>query len=355
MTPPVYVIAEAGVNHNGRRDLAEALVDAAAEAGADAVKFQTFSADALALASAPKAAYQTRQIGEATSQHAMLKALELPYDWHAPLQARARARGIAFLSTAFDFGSLAFLETLDLPFYKVPSGELTNAPLLWRFARSGRPLVVSTGMAILSEVEQALAVICHARSHGSEPAGMDEVWRAYTLAGGRPADVTLLHCTSQYPTPVEEANLSAMGTLAAAFGLPVGYSDHTEGITVPLAAVALGARVIEKHLTLDRALPGPDHAASLEPGDFAAMVRAIRDTTAALGSPVKAPQPGEWDTRRAARQVLVAARPVAAGAAFAREDLTTARAGRGRPAADLWATVGTPAARAYAIGEVIEP
>lgn len=355
MTAPVYVIAEAGVNHNGRRDLAEALVDAAADAGADAVKFQTFNADALALASAPKADYQTRQIGAETSQHAMLKALELPRGWHAPLQERARTRGIDFLSTAFDLGSLAFLETLDLPFYKVPSGELTNAPLLWRFARTGRPLVVSTGMATLAEVEQALAVICHARTHPDEPANLDEVWRAYSLAGGRPSGVTLLHCTSQYPTPVEEANLAAIGTLAAAFGLPVGYSDHTEGITVPLAAVALGARVIEKHLTTDRALPGPDHAASLEPDEFAAMVRAIRDTKRALGSAVKAPQPGEWGTRVAARQVLVAARPVAAGAVFAREDLTTARAGRGRPAAELWGAVGTRSARDYAAGEVIEP
>lgn len=355
MTPPVYVIAEAGVNHNGRRDLAEALVDAAADAGADAVKFQTFSADALALASAPKAAYQDRQIGTGTSQHAMLKALELPRDWHAPLQARARARGIDFLSTAFDFGSLAFLETLDLPFYKVPSGELTNAPLLWRFARTGRPLVVSTGMATLSDVEQALAVIAHARAHAAEPRALEDVWHAHAASGGRPADVTLLHCTSQYPTPMAEANLAAMGTLAAAFGLPVGYSDHTEGITVPLAAVALGARVIEKHLTLDRNLPGPDHAASLEPGNFAAMVRAIRDASLALGSPVKAPQPSEWDTRRAARQVLVAARPVAAGALFQREDLTTARAGAGLPAATLWDRVGTPATRAYAAGEAIQP
>jgi N-acetylneuraminate synthase len=355
MTASVYIIAEAGVNHNGNRDLAEALVDAAAEAGADAVKFQTFKADQLALSSAPKAAYQTRQIGAATSQHAMLKALELPYDWHAPLQQRALARGIDFLSTAFDFGSLDFLETLGLPFYKVPSGELTNAPLLWRFAHTGRPLVVSTGMSTLSEVELALAVIAHARAQDREPGSLAEVWRAFADTRGKLEGVTLLHCTSQYPTPMSEVNLAAMGTLAAAFGLPVGYSDHTEGMTVPLAAVALGARVIEKHLTLDRTLPGPDHAASLEPREFAAMVRAIRDTALALGSAIKAPQPSEWDTRRAARQVLVAARPIAKGTLISRADLTTARAGGGQPSYHLWDCIGTFASRDYDFGEALEP
>ncbi len=346
----VYIIAEAGVNHNGRLDLACALVDAAAAAGADAVKFQTFKADALALSSAPKAAYQDRQIGTGTSQHDMLKALELPDDWHGTLQARARGLGIDFLSTAFDFASLDFLETLDMPFYKVPSGELTNAPLLWRFARTGRPLVVSTGMATLSEVEQALAVISHARGQRDEPATMAEVWQAYG-AGPRATDVTLLHCTSQYPTPMAEVNLAAMGTLAQAFGLPVGYSDHTEGVSVPLAAVALGARVIEKHMTTDCSLPGPDHAASLEPADFAAMVRGIRDLTAAMGSGIKAPQPSEWDTRRAARQTLVAARDIAAGTRLGRADLTTARAGQGRAASDLWDMVGTTTLRAFRRGE----
>jgi N-acetylneuraminate synthase len=345
----VYLIAEAGVNHNGRLDLAEALVDAAADAGADAVKFQTFRADAMALASAPKAAYQDRQIGTGISQNAMLKALELPEEWHRLLQARAKARGIDFLSTAFDFGSLDFLETLNLPFYKVPSGELTNAPLLWRFARTGRPLVVSTGMATLAEVEQALAVVSHARGHKDEPKGMAEVWQAYGAT--RALDVTLLHCTSQYPTPMAEVNLRAMGTLASAFGLPIGYSDHTEGITVPLAAVALGATVIEKHITTDKSLPGPDHAASLEPDAFAAMVRGIRDLSAAMGTGLKAPQPSEWDTRRAARQTLVAARPIAQGAILTRADLTTARAGQGRAAADLWDCIGTAAPRALLPGE----
>lgn len=350
----VMIIAEAGVNHNGSFDLAMALVDAAADAGADVVKFQTFRADALAKARAPKAAYQDRQIGTGTSQHAMLKALELPEDWHLALQARAKARGIGFLSTGFDLDSLGFLETLDLPFHKVPSGELTNAPLLWRIARTRRPLVVSTGMATLGEVEQALAVILHAFTHDAEPAGMAEVWQSWTGAASLAGRVTLLHCTSQYPTMMAEVNLRAMQTLAAAFGLAVGYSDHTEGITVPLAAVAMGAGIVEKHLTTDRALPGPDHAASLEPLAFAAMVAAIRALSVALGSGRKQPQPSEWDTRVAARQTLVAARDIAAGAVLVRQDLTTARAGQGRAANTLWDCIGTRAARAYKSGEAMD-
>jgi N-acetylneuraminate synthase len=354
MTEHVTVIAEAGVNHNGDRDLALRLIDAAADAGADVVKFQTFDADALVLASTPKAAYQDAQIGGAVSQRDMLKQLELPADWHHELLAHAKARGLGFISTAFDRGSFAFLETLDLPFYKVPSGELTNAPLLWQFARARRSLVVSTGMATLSEVEQALAVIAHAFTFDNEPLSMDSVWQAFPTA--RPAlegKVTLLHCTSQYPTPMAEVNLRAMQTLARAFGLPVGYSDHTEGINVPLAAVALGAKVIEKHLTLDRSLPGPDHAASLEPNEFADMVRGIRQISEAMGSAVKGPQPTEISTCVAARQMVVAARDIAQGERFDRPALTTARAGHGRSASDLWDLIGTAAARPYAKGEAI--
>jgi N-acetylneuraminate synthase len=357
LTEPVTIIAEAGVNHNGDLDKAMALVDAAAEAGADAVKFQTFEADALARASAPKAAYQAARLGAALSQHEMLKALELPRDWHRPLMERAAARGIAFISTAFEEGSLAFLQSLDLPFYKVPSGELTNGPLLWRFARPGKPLVVSTGMATLGEIEQALAVIAHALTQAEEPARLAETWAAWATEEGRAAvaeRVTLLHCTSQYPAPMDEVNLRAMRTLAEAFQLPVGYSDHTEGPHVAVAAVALGARVIEKHVTLDRGLPGPDHAASIEPGELAALVRAIREVSTSLGSAAKAPQRSEWDTRKAARQRLVAARPIAAGRVLTRADLTTARAAGGRPAMDLWDLVGSTAPRAYAPGEVIE-
>lgn len=355
--PHVYIIAEAGVNHNGQRDLAFALVDAAAEAGADAVKFQTFDAAKLAAKSAPKAAYQKVSTDAAESQLEMLRKLELAREWHAELQAHARGKGIEFLSTAFDTDSLDFLVELGMPLFKVPSGELTNGPLLWRFAHTGKPLVISTGMATLSEVEQALAIVAHALHAEVEPASLEEVWRGWSQADWRQrlrGHVTLLHCTSQYPTPFAEVNLRAMDTLSDAFGLDVGYSDHTEGILIPVAAVARGARLIEKHFTLDRNLPGPDHKASLEAEELAKMVREIRALTVAIGDGSKAPQASEWDTRRAARQQVIAARDIASGAVFARDDLSTARCGSGLPAAALWSLVGQPARRAFSAGEVID-
>lgn len=353
----VYIIAEAGVNHNGQRDLAFALVDAAAEAGADAVKFQTFDAAKLASKSAPKAAYQKQSTDAAESQLAMLRKLELPREWHSGLQAHARQKGIEFLSTAFDTDSLAFLVDLGMPLFKIPSGELTNGPLLWQFARTGKPLVLSTGMATLSEVEQGLAIVAHALSAEAEPASIDDVWRSWSRADWRArlhGHVTLLHCTSQYPTPFAEVNLRGMDTLAQAFGLPVGYSDHTEGILIPVAAVARGAKIIEKHFTLDRSLPGPDHKASLEPAELTQMVRDIRALQAALGDGGKTPQPSEWDTRQAARQQVVAARDIAAGSVLARADLSTARCGSGLPPTALWGLVGLRTGRAYVAGDVIE-
>lgn len=352
----VYIIAEAGVNHDGQRDRAFALVDAAAQAGADAVKFQTFDAARLASKSAPKADYQKQHTDAEESQLAMLKRLELPRDWHAGLQSHARQRGITFLSTAFDADSLAFLAGLDMPLYKVSSGELTNGPLLWEFARTRKPLVLSTGMATLSEVEQGLAVVAHALNAAHEPTSLDDVWRGWSRADWRAVlqgHVTLLHCTSQYPTPMAEVNLRGMDTLADAFGLDVGYSDHTEGILIPVAAVARGARVIEKHFTLDRRLPGPDHQASLEPGELAQMVREVRALETALGTGHKAPRPSEWDTRRAARQQVVAARTLAAGTVLTRADLTTARCGHGLPASELWALVGRTLERPHAAGDVV--
>ena len=288
----------------------------------------------------------------------MLSKLELPRDWHAELQAHARRQGIEFLSTAFDADSLAFLNELGMPLFKVPSGELTNGPLLWQFARTRRRLVVSTGMATLSEVEQALAVIAHALGAQREPADLDEVWRNWSRPEARRrllGHVTLLHCTSQYPTPFDQVNLRAMDTLRSAFGLDVGYSDHTEGCLIPVAAVARGARVIEKHFTLDRRMPGPDHQASLEPAELGQMVRDIRALEQAMGDGAKAPQPAEWDTRRAARQQVVAARAIEAGRMLTREDLTTARCGHGLPPSDLWGLVGQRAGRGSAVGEVIEP
>lgn len=352
----VYVIAEAGVNHNGDLDLARALVDCAADAGVDAVKFQTFDAKKLATSAAPKASYQQQTTDASESQLEMLRKLELPREWHWELRERARSRGIEFLSTAFDADSLTFLEELDMPFYKVPSGELTNGPLLWQFARKRRSLVVSTGMATMSEVEQALAVIAHAFNALAEPLEIGEIWRGWSDPAWRASiqgRVTLLHCTSQYPTPMQECNLRAMDTLRA-FGLPVGYSDHTEGILIPVAAVARGATFIEKHFTLDRKMPGPDHKASLEPVELAQMVKQIRDLQLALGDGVKCPQLSEWNTRQAARQHVVAARDIAAGTQLSRDDLTTARSGGGLPAIELWGLIGAVVANPYVVGEPIK-
>ncbi|UXH77626.1 N-acetylneuraminate synthase [Roseateles amylovorans] len=353
---PVYVIAEAGVNHNGELALARELVDRAADAGANAVKFQTFNANKLASRTAPKASYQKQTTEAAESQLDMLRKLELPREWHYELRDRALARGIEFLSTAFDPDSLDFLETLGMPFYKVPSGEITNGPLLWKFARQRKPLVVSTGMATLSEVEQALAVVAHAFNVDIEPAHVDEVWQGWSRTDWRRSlqgRVTILHCTSQYPTPMHEVNLAAMDTLAKAFGLPVGYSDHTEGVLIPVAAVARGAVLIEKHFTLDRTMPGPDHRASLEPDELARMIREIRAIALALGDGAKSPQASEWDTRKAARQQVVVTRDVRAGETFARTDLSTARSGHGLPPTALWGLVGTVAARDHQNGDVV--
>ncbi|OYO31201.1 N-acetylneuraminate synthase [Janthinobacterium sp. PC23-8] len=353
----VYIIAEAGVNHNGQRDLAFSLVDVAADAGADAVKFQTFNASKLASKDIAKAGYQQRNTSTSESQRDMLRSLELPHEWHFELQAHARKRGIEFISTAFDLDSLSFLVQLDIPFFKIPSGELTNGPLLWQFARTGKPLVISTGMATLSEVEEGLAIVAHALSAAAEPSDMAEVWRGWSNLDYRKkllGHVSLLHCTSQYPTPLNEVNLRAMDTMAAAFGLEVGYSDHTSGILVPVAAVARGAKIIEKHFTLDRTLPGPDHRASLEPAELKQMVSDIRALQTAMGDGGKAPHASEWDTRFAARQQVVAARDVAAGAVFSREDLTTARSGRGLPPSYLWGLVGEVTSKSYCAGDVIE-
>ena len=354
----VYIIAEAGVNHNGSFDLAMQLVDAAADAGADAVKFQTFKAHKLASRHVDKANYQKSTTSEDESQFDMLLKLELPEIWHADLQAHAKQRGIEFLSTAFDETSLQFLESLNLPFYKVPSGELTNAPLLWQFAKIGKPLIMSTGMATQSEVEEALAVVTHALNSTSEPANMDEVWQCWSNRGARAklhGHVTLLHCTSQYPTPWSEVNLRAMNTMADTYGLDVGYSDHTKGTVISIAAVARGATVIEKHFTLDRTLPGPDHQASLEVDELKQMITDIRALELALGDRVKAPQASEWDTRRVARQSIIAARHIPVGKCIERRDITTARTGGGLSPNAFWSLIGTINRKAHAEGEVYQP
>ncbi|MBA3935956.1 MAG: N-acetylneuraminate synthase [Planctomycetes bacterium] len=357
--PQAYIIAEAGVNHNGSVELALRLVDLAAAAGADAVKFQTFKADRLVTPAAPKARYQKLLTDASETQHAMLRKLELDEDTHRILIGRCAECGIQFMSTPFDTGSLDLLATrLGLSRIKLPSGEITNAPLLIAAARTGKPLILSTGMSTLGEVEAALAVLAYGLIQADEPPGTEAFQRAYLGGAGRAAlqrAVTLLHCTTEYPTPFDQVNLLAMDTLRAAFGLPVGLSDHTPGIAVPIAAVARGAVVIEKHFTTDRGLPGPDHKASLEPAELTAMVQAIRQVEAALGSAVKAPALCEIGNRAIARQSLVAARDIVAGEMFTLENLTTRRPGGGVAPMRMWEWLDRPAARAFAANELIAP
>ena len=354
----VTVIAEAGVNHNGSIDLASRLVDAAAAAGADFVKFQTFKAEALVTAAAPKAEYQNRNAPESKSQLEMLKGLELDRAAHLALMERCRDRGIGFLSTPFDPESARLLtDDLKLKLVKVSSGDLTNAPLLLQLAGSGVDLIVSTGMATMDEVEQALSVLAFGYVGKGVPR-YPQFKAALESESGQhhlQQKVTLLHCTSDYPAKLPDINLRAMDALSARFGVKVGYSDHTAGIAISIAAAARGATTIEKHLTLDRALPGPDHAASLEPGDFKALVQAIRDVQQSLGSAVKAPTAAEMSTRRVARKAIVAARPITAGETLSLENLAIKRAGEGMEPIQLWALIGRTASRAYAIDEVIEP
>ena len=356
----VLIIAEAGVNHNGSVDLGLRLIDAAAEAGADVVKFQTFKTGAVIARHAPKAKYQQENCGAGESQFDMVRKLELDGPAFHRLAGHCHDRGIEFLSTPFDLDSLDLLvRELPVRRLKIPSGEITNAPLLLQAARSGLPLIVSTGMATLGDIEEALGVIAFGRFPEIEVPSRAAFIAAYHAALGRAGGlaacaVTLLHCTSEYPAPLSEINLRAMATLERAFGLPVGYSDHSQGITVPVAAAALGARVIEKHFTLDRTLPGPDHRASLEPDELKAMVAAIRATELALGSPSKGLQPGEVDTRRVARKSLVAATAIPAGALFTSETLTAKRPGGGRSPFDTWSLLGQPATRAYAADEPID-
>lgn len=349
MTTHTLIIAEAGVNHDGNLEKALALVDAAADAGADIVKFQTFNAKALASGTAKKAAYQQRTTDAGESQLAMLERLELPQATHHTLIARAEERGIAFLSTPFDDASLAFLLSLELPRIKIGSGDLTNAPLLHAAARAGARLILSTGMATLGEIEEALGVLAHGYGRSNDPPGIAAFRAAWRDPAARTAlarHVTLLHCTTDYPCPIRDVNLAAMATMRSAFQLPVGYSDHTGGFEVSVAAVALGATIIEKHLTLDRNAQGPDHAASLEPSDFKRMVSAIRNVEAALGDGVKTPKESEIGNVPVARKSIVAARALKVGEIIGPADVTAKRPGAGRPPIDYWSLIGTAAPRA---------
>jgi N-acetylneuraminate synthase len=350
-------IAEAGVNHNGSPELALQLVDAAADAGADVVKFQTFQAERLVTAAARKAEYQARNTGESGRQLDMLRRLELAPTHHHMLLARCRERGIGFLSSAFDEVSLDFLATLDMPAVKIPSGDITHAPMLLKAARLRRPMIVSTGMSTLADIETALGVIAYALTRPGAPSGRADCEAAFASEAGRAAldgYVTLLHCVTEYPAPPEAVNLLAMDTIRHAFGLPVGYSDHTTGSAVALAAVARGATVIEKHFTLDRRLPGPDHAASLEPDELRRLVADIRTIEHALGNAIKAPAAAELTNRAIARRSIVAARPIARGEALSIDALAFKRPGTGMPPTTCWDLLGRPASRDYEPDEPIK-
>jgi N-acetylneuraminate synthase len=352
------IIAEAGVNHNGSRGRALELVDIATEAGANIVKFQTFKANDLVGHNAPKAEYQTRTTDATESQHEMIRKLELSHEDHTALIAHCRKRGIAFLSTPFDVASLRMLTgQFGMQTVKVPSGEITNAPFLIEIGRVAGRIILSTGTSTMGEIEDALGALAFAIRGASSAPGPEAFRQAYASQEGRRAlqdRLTLLHCTTEYPAPFEEVNLRAMDSMAAAFGLPVGYSDHTPGIHVSIAAVARGATVIEKHFTSDRGLPGPDHKASLEPGELKSMIAAIRDVEMALGDGVKRPTASEWKNRIVARKSLVASRAIEAGEVFEAGNVACKRPGSGMPPALLWRILGRRASRAYADGELID-
>lgn len=356
-----FVIAEAGVNHNGSLTLAHDLVRVAVAAGADAVKFQTFDASKLVLAEAAQASYQVRNTGSSVSQQEMLRGLQLGDDEHLELKKLCDAEGIEFMSSPFDPDSVDFLAgEVGVKRLKIPSGEIINGPLMLRAARTGLPLIVSTGMCTLDEVLECLSLIVWAYENtGAGPRSRAELaefrqrdnWTAPLV--GR---VSLLQCVTQYPAPAAVTNLRAMDTLRDATGLVVGLSDHSLGRHVAVASIAAGARIIEKHFTLSRSMPGPDHIASLEPGELKDMIQEIRDIESALGDGVKKPNAEELENRTPARGSLVAAAAIKADEAFSAANLTIRRPGNGVAAAEYWNYVnGKKASRGYAANEQIEP
>lgn len=321
------IIAEAGVNHNGSIEMAKKLIDIAAEARADFVKFQTFKAETLVTALAEKAEYQKIKAGDSESQFEMIKKLELDRFAHEKLIHHCDEMAIRFLSTAFDHSSIDLLSELNIPFYKIPSGEITNLPYLRHIGCKGKPVVMSTGMATLDEVRGAMDILLK--------------------AGVKKEDLTILHCNTEYPTPMEDVNLKAMLTMRDELGVTVGYSDHTLGIEIPIAAVALGATVIEKHFTLDRTLPGPDHAASLDPGELKEMVTAIRNIEQAIGDGIKQPSPSEIKNIPIARKSIVAKELIEKGELFTEDNLTVKRPGMGISPMEWDRIIGKVADRDY--------
>ena len=328
------IIAEAGVNHDGSVATAKKMIDAAVDAGVDLVKFQTFKAEALVTQSAGKAEYQKNLTDIRETQFEMIKKLELDRSAHEELIKHCEEKGIHFLSTGFDHDSIDLLAELNIPFFKIPSDEITNLPYLRDVGRIGKPVVMSTGMATLEEVQAAMNVLLD--------------------AGVKKDELTILHCNTEYPTPMEDVNLKAMLTIREELGVKIGYSDHTLGIEIPVAAVAMGATVIEKHFTLDRTLPGPDHAASLEPHELKAMVIAIRNTEIALGEGVKKPSPSEIKNIPIARKSIVAAKKIKKGETLTEDNLAVKRPGTGVSPMEWGACIGKSATKEYQMDDLIQ-
>ena len=357
--PNTFIIAEAGVNHNGNLDMAMQLVDVASEAGADAVKFQTFKAEKLVSIVAPKAEYQKKLTSTNESQLEMLRKLELDEEGHRVLMERCLQRGVEFLSTPFDLESLDLLvNKFNLSRLKMPSGEITNAPLLLKAAQSGKPIILSTGMSTLGEIETALGVLAFGYTHSvnNENPSIKGFEQAFCSEAGQVAlakKVVLLHCTTEYPALINEVNLRVLETMRNAFNLPVGYSDHASGITISIAAVALGAVVIEKHFTMDRTLRGPDHKASLEPDELKLMVQSIRQVDKALGSSRKVPTLSENKNKPIARKSLVVTQRIKKGEPFTLKNLTAKRPGVGISPLYYWEWLGRLADKDYKQDELV--
>ena len=328
----IFIIAEAGDNHNGSLEFAFQLVDKAAEAGADCVKFQTFVTEEVISKRAEKAEYQKESTGAEESQYEMVKKLELSFENFKELQRYAQEKGLTFLSTPFDIPSVDFLASIHVPYFKIPSGEITNLPYLIRIAQTGRDIILSTGMAEMDEIETAVRIL---REHGA-------------------GEISLLHCNTEYPTPMEDVNLRAMLSLKEKFGVKVGYSDHTKGIEVPIAAAALGAEIIEKHFTLDHNMEGPDHKASLEPDELKAMVDGIRNIEKALGSGIKTASNSEKKNIDIARKSIVARKKIVKGETLTEENLAVKRPGNGISPMKWYEVIGTTAVRDFDEDEMIE-
>ena len=326
-----YIIAEAGVNHNGNMDIAKKMIDAAVDFGVDAIKFQTFCAVDLVTTSAQKAKYQQETTDASESQLTMLRKLELSAAQHDDIIAHCQKREIQFLSTAFDIKSVNLLKSYNMPIYKIPSGEITNLPYLVAVAKIGKPIILSTGMSSLEEIKEAVRIL---KQNGS-------------------GEITILHCNTEYPTPYEDVNLRAMLTMQRELGVKVGYSDHTPGIEIPIAAVTMGATVIEKHFTLDKNMEGPDHKASLEPAEFRAMVKAIRNVEIALGSEEKKPSPSEIKNMAIARKSIVAKQCIKKGEVFTEDNITVKRPGNGVSPMKWFEVLGTKAVKDFEEDELI--